>query len=691
MRARFAAAAAALAVASAFGCAGRNPPPNAPPPAPPAGGTPAPAAAPAAAPTEARLLELEDRRAFDGGVLSAAASDPSPETRARAALALGRIGDERAVPLLRGLAGDSSAEVRRQAAFAAGILGDTALVAALAPLLADSDAAVAAQAAWALSVLERPEAAEALLGALSRAASDRRPPLLRALWRYATPEAANALLAHAADSDPQARAAALYALARKPQEASRAALAAALADPGTDEDTAALCARALGILARPESIAPLWNSVDASGTRAPVRTASLLALAAALEKTPGSSLLEDAPPRLVALSRDTNPNIGVPALALLRWAAADREGFRRLWSVASSGRGRRQQVALTASMAGLGERSRDLVDASMASADPFLRATVAESLAFLPAADADARRTRLAADPEVVVRLRVLEGLRTPADVTRNRGLVDAALSDSDPGVQAAAVAALGQLEDPASLSEIRDAVTRSGSATPAAPDVAIEAIAAAEAHGSEPAAREIVDAAYRHPSVLVSRLARRSLVKKFGADPSAYPWRTYDAKSPEEYAGAAALERESALPVVRIETERGTLVLRLLPREAPLTVRNFLTLARRGYFDGVRIHRVAPGFVVQDGDPTGTGNGGPGYEIRDELNTTPYETGTVGMALAGPDTGGSQWFVTMAPEPHLDGAYTVFGRVIAGMEIAGRIEQGDRIVRVAVPPERAP
>jgi cyclophilin family peptidyl-prolyl cis-trans isomerase len=291
----------------------------------------------------------------------------------------------------------------------------------------------------------------------------------------------------------------------------------------------------------------------------------------------------------------------------------------------------------------------------------------------------------------VVVRLRTLEGLRTPPDVARNRGLVDAALSDQDPGVQAAAVAALAQLEDPAVLPVIRDALVKSAGATPAGPDVAIEAIAAAEARAADPAAREIVEAGYRHPSVLVSRLARRSLLRKFHADPSAYPWRTYDPKSPEEYEQAAASERDAPLPIVRIETERGTLVIRLLPREAPLTVRNFLTLARRGYFDGVRIHRVAPGFVVQDGDPTGTGNGGPGYEIRDELNTVPYETGTVGMALAGPDTGGSQWFATLAPEPHLDGAYTVFGRVIGGTEIAGRIEQGDRIVRVAVAPERAP
>jgi cyclophilin family peptidyl-prolyl cis-trans isomerase/HEAT repeat protein len=671
----------AAALLLAISCAPANPPPNVPSAPPPS--AEAPAAAPASGPvTEAKLLELEDRRLFDAAALSAAAADPDPAQRARAALALGRIGDERALPLLRRLASDRSAEVRRPAAFAAGILGEPALVESLVPLLADPDAAVAAQAAWALSPLETPEAGEAILAALSRATPDRRPALLRALWRYPTPPSASAATAYAADADPATRAAALYALARRPQEVSRATLTAALSGPGIDEDTAALCARALGILGRPESIATLWTA--AQDPRTAVRIASLLALAAALEQSPGASLPEGAPERLLALSSDTNPNLAVPALALSRWAVADRDVFRRLWSIASSGRGRRQQVALTALMASLGEKSKDLVDAAIASPDPFLRGTAAESLSVLPAADAASRRARLAADPDVFVRLKVLEGLRTPESVAQNRTLVDAALADPDPGVQAAAVDALAQLEDPAVLLVIRDAVVRSATAPHLAPDVGIEAITAAEARASDPAARAIVEAAYAHPSVLVSRLARRSLVRKFHADPAAFPWKTYPAKDPEEYARAAASEREPA-PVVRIQTERGTFVVRLAPAAAPLTVQNFLSLARRGYFDGVRIHRVAPGFVVQDGDPTGTGNGGPGYEIRDELTATPYETGTVGMALAGPDTGGSQWFVTQAPEPHLDGAYTVFGRVIGGMEeIVDRIEQGDRIVRVS-------
>ena len=117
----------------------------------------------------------------------------------------------------------------------------------------------------------------------------------------------------------------------------------------------------------------------------------------------------------------------------------------------------------------------------------------------------------------------------------------------------------------------------------------------------------------------------------------------------------------------------------------APLTVHNFVTLARRGYFDGQRFHRVVPNFVAQAGDPRGDGSGGPGYAIRDEMNRRRYLRGTLGMALSGPDTGGSQFFITHSPQPHLDGGYTVFGQVRSGADVLDRIVQGDPIVHVSV------
>jgi cyclophilin family peptidyl-prolyl cis-trans isomerase len=136
----------------------------------------------------------------------------------------------------------------------------------------------------------------------------------------------------------------------------------------------------------------------------------------------------------------------------------------------------------------------------------------------------------------------------------------------------------------------------------------------------------------------------------------------------------------------VFLDTDRGTIQIELAVLDAPLTVENFITLARKGYFNGLSVHRVVPDFVVQDGDPRGDGEGGPGYSIRDEMNERPYLRGTVGMALdPWPDTGGSQYFIAHSPQPHLDAKYTVFGRVIAGMDIVDQIEPWDVIRKVRV------
>jgi len=129
----------------------------------------------------------------------------------------------------------------------------------------------------------------------------------------------------------------------------------------------------------------------------------------------------------------------------------------------------------------------------------------------------------------------------------------------------------------------------------------------------------------------------------------------------------------EGRRPRVRVHTAAGSFLVELAAADAPLTVHNFLELARRGYFNGVRWRRVVPNFVIQGGDPTGTGSGGPGYAIRDEVNRIRFARGGVGMALPGPDTGGSQFYVTHSPQPHLDGDFTIFGRVVEGMDVVDR------------------
>lgn len=135
------------------------------------------------------------------------------------------------------------------------------------------------------------------------------------------------------------------------------------------------------------------------------------------------------------------------------------------------------------------------------------------------------------------------------------------------------------------------------------------------------------------------------------------------------------------------LETNRGDMVLELYPEHAPKTVNNFVFLAREGFYDGVGFHRVVPNFVIQGGDPTGTGRGGPGYRFEDELEDNPlkHEPKVISMANAGPNTNGSQFFITHTATPHLDGKHTVFGKVVEGRDVVDVIQQGDTMKRVTV------
>ena len=137
--------------------------------------------------------------------------------------------------------------------------------------------------------------------------------------------------------------------------------------------------------------------------------------------------------------------------------------------------------------------------------------------------------------------------------------------------------------------------------------------------------------------------------------------------------------------PTAVIHTKKGDIRIELFAGDAPMTVDNFIRLVRSGFYNGLAFVRVVPNFVIQGGDPRGDQNGGPGYQIRDEINLRKYETGTVGMALSGKDTGGSQFFITHSPQPHLDGGYTVFGKVLEGMDVVNRIARGDRMERVEI------
>ena len=135
------------------------------------------------------------------------------------------------------------------------------------------------------------------------------------------------------------------------------------------------------------------------------------------------------------------------------------------------------------------------------------------------------------------------------------------------------------------------------------------------------------------------------------------------------------------------IETDKGVIELELYPQHAPKTVNNFVFLAREGFYNGIYFHRVISDFMIQGGDPTGTGRGGPGYKFEDEVKENPlkHKAGVISMANAGPNTNGSQFFITHSPQPHLNGRHTVFGKVMSGQEVVDKIQQNDKMLHVTI------
>jgi len=200
-------------------------------------------------------------------------------------------------------------------------------------------------------------------------------------------------------------------------------------------------------------------------------------------------------------------------------------------------------------------------------------------------------------------------------------------------------------------------------------------------------AANDLVKEALKSGDHLIRRRAVAILKTNGAGDFSSQIGTVQSRNTDADYKRALARIGKSTLAVVTTNT--GSFTIDLLPEDAPLTVDNFVQLAQRDYFRNITIHRVVPNFVIQDGDPRGDGNGGPGYTIRCEINQVLYDRAAVGMALSGKDTGGSQWFVTHSPQPHLDGGYTVFGRVVTGMDVVDKIVRGDVIQSVVIKQRR--
>jgi cyclophilin family peptidyl-prolyl cis-trans isomerase len=253
---------------------------------------------------------------------------------------------------------------------------------------------------------------------------------------------------------------------------------------------------------------------------------------------------------------------------------------------------------------------------------------------------------------------------------------VRALISGEDLVLAVNASATAAALQDAAAVEAILALARRVLETAPDSAEPVISAIADLKA----PGAAELLRGWLRHPHAHVRISAARGLRK---LDPAAQVQvSTVEAAAPPAPPGRPPAAPEGA--ALTFKTAKGEIRVVLDTRSTPLTSDNLFALARKAYFDGVNFHRVEPDFVVQGGDPRGDGEGGPGYSIRCEVSDRRYVRGTVGMALSGKDTGGSQFFFVTSEQPHLEGRYTAFGEVEgAGMEVVDRLMEGDRIESV--------
>lgn len=679
-----------------------------------------------------QIMQAEDERRWVDSDLSKLLTDASPAVRARAALAAGRIGDEGAVgPLGAMLYGDRDDSVRAVAAFALGeIEAEPASGALTEALRLSKSPELRARAVEALGKIAAalPEgradakkrigdAITTTLAAEQRPAKPNRALILLGLTAMlrARPEngartvalflastdgrvradAANTLsrlrakeslerlrVMLATDTDAVARANAARALGAA-EDAGAFEVLAQHAATDADERVRVSAVRSLALIKEPRAADPLtrrggelfaaYKSARVGGAPNPPEVNELLEVATAMGRVLANSNDERA---LTLLRASREGGVVAPEVetALARIAPTQylREKGVADFVAQASRRGAAgvtwQKVSALAQ--GLGEMA-GMTSAQVGNSVVSLQAEAQIALRAL----VQSPSTPPSSLPDL---LRALAAFKPPdlAAVAR------AALGNKDVIARATAADILSELPP-----ETETARALAGALPRALQDETDDAalsILGALARQQGPEVEPAIRSALETTDYLVRRRAADILRERAGGPAGQRRVETVNTRNHrEDYERALARIGKSVRAVIM--TDKGSFTMELLPEEAPLTVDNFVGLARKNYFNNVLFHRVVPNFVVQGGDPRGDGNGGPGYQIRCEVNEVPYNRGAVGMALSGKDTGGSQWFVTHSPQPHLDGGYTVFGRVVEGMDVVDRIVRGDRIRSVTI------
>ncbi|HXV62415.1 MAG TPA: HEAT repeat domain-containing protein [Vicinamibacteria bacterium] len=640
--------------------------------------TPAPTIEPPFEIKYARLVKLEDERSLGGGEIEARLTDPDARLRARAALALGRIGIGQTASRLVPLLSDPSAYVRTTAAFALGLYETELPPSArdeLLETLSDESASVRGRAAETLARKVGEEAAEPIADAI---ASD--------LPRGQEPYGWTASMTSSEMRFPHfAERLSLFALSKlesvrwawgllateggTPRLAWWPAAWAASNLPGEQ-----LSSIFLFYAGSPDPVLRLYGARGLGGT-VPEQSRDQLRVLLfdpnekvrieAIRASARLGLEELVPDLITHLTEDTRyVQVEVlKALSVLRHPEAvdpliDLLGSEIAWvrGLALSALAHQDEESFFLLLSGVG------VDPDWGT-----RVAVVETLGKMGSKLARTRLRDSLDDPDARVRGAVLRNLAHQDDEDPT-GLFIERLRAEDPFERVAAANRLAHLRNEAALGPLEQAFHAE---TDERAKVAM--LSAIDWLDGERGS-ELARAAEDDSSYLLRRRSAAILGSDVRALPSRYGLEHYQAFIEAPYT-----------PQAFIRTGRGTIELELFIADAPLTVKNFIELARKGFYDGLTFHEVVPNGFIRTGDPRADGNGGPGYSIRSEINERPFLRGTVALWEEEKDWGGSQFFITHLPEPGFDGRFTVFGQVTTGMDVVDRIERGDSVLDVTI------
>lgn len=626
----------------------------------------------------AEIIHLEDRRQITSQ-LEEYLDDDSTRVRARAALAVGRMVDKRSGSLLVPLLDDPDLDVARNAAFAIGLTGQDQYAQMLVEKVRDGypSASVAARlvkSAGRLADSSMADVCNALVEFLDHPAPEvRQAACLAIFYAGARAEAEELIGFIENETDYAARQAALFTLSRLGIASATDIYIKYQADP--DPEIRMLAVRGLGRSESPEATRLVAISLNDDDRRVAAQAIASL-----------QQLDDPAGPEYIARKLETQADekLIVAMLRALQRLESDlgvQVAERHLASALSDN-------IVVAALEYLASIKKDkivvLVDSLLNDTPPArVRVACANAFAELNKSSVVPRLAMLFKDEDPMVRAAAFGHLVT-LDSTEADLYIKAALADLDMMPVVLALDQIGSRKLTAYLPQIQDLIAAGDlldvDIRRSLVDVVEQFI---DTLGTDSTTANLLVACLLDKEYVVRREAARIYLEKFERDRSniVTPARTRLSERTIRNAVNDYVEN----PVAEVYTNPGKIEIELLFEAAPLTVLTFIDLAESGFYEGLEFHRVVPNFVVQGGCPRGDGWGGPDDMMRCEYSDLPYERGTVGIATSGRDTGGSQFFITHSPQPHLDARYTIFGQVLYGMDIVDQLVVGDLIEKIVI------